>query len=78
MVTAANWTCWDRQGKLRPVTAFEPHTMRHVAASLWIEQDLPPKKVQELLGHSTLQLTMDLYGAAATTPTTRSPRQASS
>ncbi len=52
--------------------------MRHVAASLWIEQDLPPKKVQELLGHSTLQLTMDLYGAAATTPTTRSPRQASS
>lgn len=52
----------DARGKNRPVPAFSPHTLRHVAASLWIEQGLRPKKVQELLGHSTLQLTMDLYG----------------
>jgi integrase len=33
-----------------------------VAASLWIAQGLSAKKVQDLLGHSTIQLTMDLYG----------------
>lgn len=52
----------DAKGKNRPNPAFGPHVLRHVAASLWIEQGLPPKKVQELLGHSTLALTMDLYG----------------
>ena len=48
--------------------AFGPHTLRHVAASLWIEQDVKPKKLQELLGHATLQLTMDLYGHLWTDP----------
>lgn len=43
------------------------HMMRHVAASLWIEQQVKdgirnPKRVQEWLGHSTLQMTMDTYG----------------
>lgn len=52
----------DAKGKNRPVPAFSPHTLRHVAASLWIDQNLKQKKVQELLGHATLQLTMDLYG----------------
>lgn len=52
----------DANGKRRRVPAFGPHTLRHVAASLWIEQDLPPKKVQELLGHATLAMTTDLYG----------------
>ncbi len=52
----------DRKGKVRPVLAFYPHVLRHVAASLWIEQGLQPKKVQELLGHATLSMTMDLYG----------------
>lgn len=52
----------DRNGKMRPVLAFYPHALRHVAASLWIEQGLQPKKVQELLGHATLGMTMDLYG----------------
>jgi integrase len=52
----------DAKGKNRPVPAFGPHTLRHVAASLWIEQGLQAKKVQELLGHSTIVLTMDLYG----------------
>jgi integrase len=38
------------------------HTMRHVAASLWIEQGYNPKRVQEMLGHATLAMTMDTYG----------------
>jgi len=52
----------DSKGKNRPVMAFGPHTLRHVAVSLWIEQGLQPKKVQALVGHSTLAMTMDLYG----------------
>lgn len=58
----------DSKGKNRPVTAFSPHTLRHVSASLWIAQGLSPKKVQDLLGHSTIQLTMDLYGHLWTDP----------
>lgn len=58
----------DSKDKKRPVTAFSPHTLRHVSASLWIAQGLSPKKVQDLLGHSTIQLTMDLYGHLWTDP----------
>ena len=58
----------DSKGKNRPVMAFGPHMLRHVAASLWIAQGLQPKKVQGLLGHATLQMTMDLYGHLWTDP----------
>jgi len=37
------------------------HSLRHAAASLWIEQH-PPKRVQCLIGHSTIQMTFDVYG----------------
>ncbi|MBI1207473.1 MAG: tyrosine-type recombinase/integrase [Azospirillum sp.] len=41
---------------------FGLHMLRHVAASLWIEQGLQPKRIQRLMGHATLQMTMDTYG----------------
>ncbi len=41
---------------------FSFHTLRHAAASLWIEMGLQPKRVQKLMGHAALQMTMDLYG----------------
>ncbi len=64
LMTRAGLLSWkpDSTGKQRPATPFGPHTLRHVAVSLWIAQGLAPKKVQELVGHSTLQLTMDTYG----------------
>ena len=54
----------DSKGKNRPVAAFKPHTLRHVAVSLWLAQSPQPKpkKVQELVGHATLKMTMDTYG----------------
>ena len=38
------------------------HDLRHVAASLFIEQGMQPKRVQEIMGHSSIKITFDLYG----------------
>jgi len=38
------------------------HAFRHAAASLWIEQGLNPKRIQALMGHSSIQMTYDTYG----------------
>lgn len=41
---------------------YTAHVFRHAAASLWIEQGLNPKRVQTLVGHSSIQITFDTYG----------------
>jgi integrase len=38
------------------------HSLRHFFASITIEQNHLPKRVQEMLGHSSLAMTYDLYG----------------
>jgi integrase len=38
------------------------HDLRHSAASILIAQGVHPKAIQELLRHSSIQLTMDIYG----------------
>jgi integrase len=38
------------------------HALRHAAASLFIEQGWTPKKVQTIMGHSSIQVTFDIYG----------------
>jgi integrase len=48
----------DARGKPR----FKFHALRHFAASLWIELGFSPKKLQALLGHSSIQMTFDVYG----------------
>ena len=37
------------------------HDLRHTAASLMIENGVPPKVVQAILGHSSYTTTMDIY-----------------
>jgi integrase len=49
-----------RGGEPRP--KYHVHRLRHFYASIMIDVGTPPKRLQELLGHSTLQMTMDLYG----------------
>ena len=48
----------DEQGKPK----FGIHALRHAAASLFIEQGWNPKKIQTLLGHASINMTMDVYG----------------
>jgi integrase len=41
---------------------YTPHVARHFYASLLIDQGFAPKQVQERMGHSSIQVTMDIYG----------------
>ena len=41
---------------------LSPHSLRHSFASLLLQQGESPQYVQEQLGHSSITLTVDLYG----------------
>jgi integrase len=41
---------------------FKWHHLRHFAVSCWIAAGAPPKTIQTWVGHSTLAMTMDIYG----------------
>lgn len=41
---------------------FRPHDLRHTAATLLLAQGVPLWQVQEILGHSSIQVTKDMYG----------------
>jgi integrase len=41
---------------------FNFHALRHFTASLWIELGFSPKRLQTMLGHSSVQMTFDRYG----------------
>jgi integrase len=40
---------------------FCPHSMRHTFATRSLERGIPPKVVQSYLGHSTIDVTMNIY-----------------
>ena len=40
---------------------FCPHSMRHTFATRALERGIPPKVVQVYLGHSSIDVTMDIY-----------------
>ncbi len=44
------------------VAKYSPHALRHFFASWAIEQGFTPKRLQALMGHSSIQMTFDTYG----------------
>ena len=52
----------DEEGHPVMEGLYSLHDFRHAAASLWIEQRVPPKRVQSWMGHSSIQVTFDTYG----------------
>lgn len=41
---------------------YSLHALRHACAALWIEQGLNAKRIQVLMGHSSIAMTYDIYG----------------
>ncbi len=52
----------DAENKVKLKPDFRFHDLRHAAAALFIEQGMGPKRIQELMGHSSIQVTFDIYG----------------
>ncbi|MDH2341270.1 tyrosine-type recombinase/integrase [Bradyrhizobium sp. SSUT77] len=46
---------------MRDAPKYGMHSLRHACASLWIESGNNPKRIQKLMGHSTIQMTFDTY-----------------
>ncbi len=51
-------TLLDRAG----LESISLHALRHTAATLMLEAGIPAKTVQEILGHSSISTTLDVYG----------------
>lgn len=52
----------DKDGQPVMDAKYSLHALRHAAAALWIEQNATPKRIQMLMGHSSIQMTYDTYG----------------
>lgn len=52
---------WDRTLARLGLPEVNLHDLRHTAASVLLRRKVHPKKVQALLGHSTIRTTMDRY-----------------
>lgn len=48
----------SKEPQFKPLS---PHTLRHTFATRCIERGMNPKTLQIILGHSTIQITMNLY-----------------
>ena len=46
-------------------SAIHVHDLRHTAASLLLAQHVPARVVMEILGHSQIALTMNIYSHVA-------------
>ena len=49
-------------GGIRHEVQFTVHDLRHFHASLMIDQGMQPRQLMEHMGHSSINVTMDVYG----------------
>lgn len=62
-VDGRNLNRWFEEAVARAgVPRIRFHDLRHSAASLMLAQGVPPRTVQGILGHSTMAMTMNIYG----------------
>lgn len=43
------------------IKTYHPHSLRHTFATRGLEQGIPPKVMQEILGHTSITMTLDIY-----------------
>lgn len=55
-------TVFDRAARAAALDGLTPHSLRHTAASLAITSGADVKVVQQMLGHASATMTLDLYG----------------
>ena len=60
VVTVAN-DAWIKLVRRTGLKGVRLHDARHTHASLMLKQGVHPKVVQERLGHSSIQITLDTY-----------------
>ena len=61
---ALDWMCRSIRKHLKGFENFHFHSLRHTYTSNLLENGAPPKDVQELLGHSAVSTTMNIYAHA--------------
>ncbi len=61
-VTTAHPSTKGEDGQPVMVSRYGMHALRHFFASWAIERGFSPKRVQSLVGHSSIQMTFDTYG----------------
>lgn len=52
----------DGKKIVKVVAKYGMHALRHFCASVWIEADFSPKRIQAMMGHASIDLTFDTYG----------------
>ena len=55
-------TVFDRAARTTGLDRLTPHGLRHTAASLAITSGADVKVVEQMLGHASATMTLDLYG----------------
>lgn len=58
---------FDRHVKAAKLPRIRLHDLRHTWATLALQQGIHPKVVSEVLGHSTIAITLDTYSHAIPT-----------
>jgi integrase len=56
---------WEKLVRRCGLSGIRLHDARHTHASLMLKQGIHPKIVQERLGHSSIQITLDTYSHVA-------------
>lgn len=60
-ISAGEYLTKSNGDKARMAPRWTLHSFRHAAASLWIDQGVNAKRVQALMGHSNIAVTLDTY-----------------